>query len=105
MTDVVKPEPKTAECRSCKAPIYWAKVKKKNGDIGNHPLDKAPSPDGTHRATLTIKAKEDGQTEIIVDATWIPPKERAALVERGVRLRTSHFATCPNAEQHRRGDQ
>ena len=96
-------EPKTAECKTCHAPIYWAKVKKKDGKIGNQPLDKDPTPEGTHRARLEVKVNDEGRTDLIVHAEWVPPKERAALAAKGVRLRVSHFATCPDAKDFRGG--
>ena len=72
----------TARCRSCDAPIEWA-ITVKGSRI---PLDPG----------------EDDGGNIIVDVDGI-----AHVVGPGdngrVPRRRSHFATCPNAAQHRKG--
>lgn len=68
-----------SSCRSCGAPIEWARTPKGK----RIPLDVEPRPDGN----LAFVAGE------LVNAAGLPPE-----VER----RVSHFATCPNAAQHRR---
>ena len=69
-----------SECRSCGAPITWAIT-----DQGRRiPLDAKPNPAGNIRLDLThahILTKSDNYN--------------------GPRY-TSHFATCPNADKHRR---
>jgi hypothetical protein len=69
-------------CRSCKAPIIWAKTNSGK----NIPLDAEPCTDGN----ICIK---DGLAVVVSDkqgGVWPLPFYK------------SHFATCPNAKQHRR---
>jgi len=68
-------------CKSCRAPIKWiqmAKSGKKN------PLDVQPTPDGN------VAIGGDGLGYIVNDMNRKPP------------LYKSHFATCPNAQQHKK---
>lgn len=77
-------------CNSCGAPIRWERT-----TAGKRiPLDPAPVPDGN----VVIVDNGDGTT--------------MAMVLAGVALRLSgdavpkfksHFATCPDADSHRRG--
>lgn len=70
-----------ATCRSCEAPITWAVT-----EGGKRmPLDDVPSERG--------------------NIVYVNGVTRAAnAVDRDLKrpLYTSHFATCPNAKQHRR---
>lgn len=71
-------------CRSCHAPILWAE------SVGSHkrmPLDAAPSPEGT----VYLSAEPDGKTY-------------ARVMNKGrfPEMRTSHFATCPDAAKWRK---
>jgi hypothetical protein len=86
-----------ATCKSCGATIIWAHVTKKDGSPGKMPFDPEPREDGTHRMTVR---EVDGRAE--VKAFWVAAKARDGFLADGGNLRTSHFATCPNAEQHRR---
>ncbi|MEV7264663.1 hypothetical protein AB0N38_14035 [Micromonospora aurantiaca] len=75
------------DCRSCSAGIAWATHER---TLNPMPVDVEPSPDGnlaltlTGHGTLTCRvvnpAKAFGRTD----------------------LHKSHFASCPNADQHRR---
>jgi len=69
----------SATCKSCGAPIRWAKTAQGK----RMPLNPAPDP----RGRLALDA-----TGLIVQG------ELAAAGDRY----TSHFATCPHAAQHRR---
>jgi hypothetical protein len=78
----------TATCRSCAAPILWAVT----ADRRSMPVNLEPDPDGN------------------LDLLWVSPgmQPRVLVVDPaqptlddGPRY-TSHFATCPNADQHRR---
>jgi hypothetical protein len=67
-------------CRSCGAPITWAIT-----DQGKRmPLDAEPNPAGNVRLTLTnaVVLRKD---EVYDGPRFMP-----------------HWATCPNADQHRR---
>ena len=65
-----------AQCRSCGAEIVWVRMVK-SGKA--NPLDAKPE----MRVVITTKIGEDQYAEVV--ATYV-----------------SHFATCPNAKQHRK---
>lgn len=80
-------------CRSCGAPIFWAV----NDKGKREPIDADPREDGN----IAIVGKEEGGGDPVVrhlkkgEGDTLPG---LALPRRFV----SHFATCPNASQHRR---
>ena len=83
----MSPDTVFGECRSCKAPIRWAITAKGK----RMPLDPDPNEDGN----VTLK---------LVEGVWHAtvhgnPAEIRADAKRFI----SHFATCPFARQHRRG--
>lgn len=78
-------EPKQSTCRSCNAPIYWAKWPETGKNV---PIDAAPSPTGN----LAVSKPPTG----LVVAHWRPD------LHASHPRRTSHFATCPNAAEHRK---
>ena len=70
-----------AACRSCQAPIFWAMT-----ETGKSmPIDRDPNPEGN----------------LVLDenniASVVAPTEG-----KGQTRYTSHFATCPDAGQHRK---
>jgi len=68
-------------CRSCEAEIEWAQT-----DAGKMmPLDAKPTDDGTF-VLIGGKTRKANQGDL----------------ELRRPLHTSHFATCPNAAQHRK---
>jgi len=70
-----------AVCQSCNAPIAWAKT-----DNGRPmPMDVLPSPEGTFAFVTPGRVR------------FVPVADR-----EGYALHTSHFATCPFADKHRR---
>lgn len=69
-------------CRYCGAPILWARTTKGR----RIPLDPDPTPRGN--LTMTDGLAETCRTPL---ADPLPP------------LYTSHFATCPSADQARKG--
>lgn len=78
-------------CTSCGAPIYWAR---RGGPVGAwHPIDKDPTPHGellmihSRRANLLIYMKLSDVPDVSVE---------------GRNRYQSHFATCPNAKNHRK---
>lgn len=76
-----------ARCRSCQAEIVWART-----SAGRPmPLDAEPNPAGT----CTLEHTAEGALLVRVDPS--PPLE----VDTRPRY-TSHFATCPHADQHRK---
>lgn len=73
-------------CRSCGAPIYWARMP--SGKM--NPVDAEFSPKGN----VALRLRHDGEVMGFIELPDpIPP----------LRLRLSHFVTCPNAAQHRQG--
>lgn len=75
-------------CRSCKANIIWVRTVRGK----NHPLDAYPSPDGEW--VISTKVTPSGaKQEVMLKAT---PMDADAPHY------TSHFATCKDADQHRR---
>lgn len=74
-------------CRSCGADVLWCVY-----PTGKRsPLDALPHPEGTvQRFDPTLSAKVLTGTEL------------ATARANGARLHRSHFATCPNAAEHRR---
>ena len=73
----------TGTCRSCGAPILWTKTRKGK----NMPLDPKPDPEGRF-------------VQILQDDHILAHFDRTRS-ERGPHYQ-SHFATCPDADQHRR---
>lgn len=79
----------SAACKSCGAPIIWAKTAKGKA----MPLDDTPTPAGTF-----ILLEANALTNDLSAVT--APKEYDG--KRPRPRYTSHFATCPQAHQHRR---
>lgn len=77
-----------AACRSCAAEILWAKTVAGK----SMPLDAEPHPDGN----ITLGHIGGEECAIVVTGA-----ERAAVQIEGRPLYRSHFATCPNADEHR----
>ncbi len=84
--------PEQAKCRSCGAPIIWAKT-----EAGKPmPLDIQPSPSGT----FTIR-HADGRAWRGNLHEELQAIHKSKIKDLGPWY-TSHFATCPNANQHRK---
>ncbi|WP_256789870.1 hypothetical protein [Frankia sp. AvcI1] len=77
--------PSPSRCRSCEAPIRWATATATGRRM---PLDAEPTADGN----VTVHRGDDGQAVATVHPIGTP------IV--GTRWRP-HWATCPNADQHR----
>jgi len=84
-------------CRSCNANILWA-VTTKGKRI---PIDPTPVEDGNIR--LVVRENHLPPLALVVD---FAQRERIGTLremkEDRVELFKSHFATCPNAQKHRR---
>ncbi len=86
-------------CKSCSAPIFWAqlldeagrRVRTESGRMKAMPVNAQPDPAGN--VVLFHREGEGIVCRVLRRGEEPPP---------GARLRTSHFATCPNANQHRR---
>lgn len=73
-------------CRSCGAAIRWVETL-----IGNRmPLDPEPCVDGN------VTLDRQGRAHVLKSGN-----DRRVMREAGRTLYKSHFATCPNADQHR----
>lgn len=86
MTRAKRPVTEPTECRSCEAPILWVKWPRSGKSM---PVDAAPAPAGT--VVLTLHRGEELLAE-----------KYEANRHHGRNRYTSHFATCPNASQHRK---
>ena len=78
-------------CRSCHAPIRWART-----EHGRKiPLDVVEAPAATRHGLFALRdlASSEGPLAIAVSRAQVMP---------GDPLYVSHFATCPNANEHRR---
>ena len=73
-----------SKCKSCKAPIIWVSLKNKQGEYSPHPINVKP-----------VKG-------IILTSANMHVKGLSAVMAD---VYTSHFATCPNAAEHRKKDQ
>lgn len=78
-------------CRSCGAKIIWAKMP--SGKLC--PFDPEPSRVGTH--TITDGVASPCAKALIMVSMADPAKEFTSPL-----VYLSHFATCPNAGQHRK---
>lgn len=87
--------PATAPCRSCAAPMLW--VTFPSGK--RNPLDPTPNPDGN---IVLVEHEDRGgrpwRLAMVVGNEDLLAEARAL----GVPLYTTHFKTCPDAEEHRR---
>lgn len=80
---MTKPQP--VPCRSCRAPMFWVIT----ADGKRMPVNATPDPKGGF--VLTLKSTGELHAEVAMPST---PANRNRYV--------SHFATCPQADQHRR---
>lgn len=89
---------KLAACRTCNAPIIWA-ITVPGGK--RMPLDAAALTtaglQADTRGAFALLQATDAPLAIGLDA--LPSNT----LELEPTLRRSHFATCPNADEHRRG--
>lgn len=79
-----------ARCRSCRAPILWAVT----ADGESMPVDPHPATNGN-----VLLTRQGGRLIAGVLSRKDAARKRAT---RAVPLHLSHFATCPNADTHRR---
>ena len=78
-------------CSSCKAEILWATTTRDKALC----LDLEPNEAGTF--AVKLRPAEGGAVKVLCLYRPI-----GGPLEAGEKRRTSHWATCPNAEQHRR---
>ena len=82
-------------CRSCGAAILWAKlIDTRPGKTSKpHPFDPEPNPKGYYYLYAP------GGDVAKLEARYV---QRGEAWPEGAKRRVSHFATCPDAEEHRR---
>lgn len=98
----------SSQCRSCPAEVLWATTVPRGAKV---PLDPTPVQPGTRGALACVKGDRElfayglkTLAERIANKEQIPAEEaRQAALDR-YEWRTSHFSTCPNAGQHRKGN-
>lgn len=78
-------------CSSCKAEILWATTTREKALC----LDLEPNKAGTY--AVKLRRTEGGGVKVLC---FYRPIGKP--VDAGEKRRTSHWATCPNAESHRR---
>lgn len=81
---------RTEECRSCHAPIVWARTAFNNTPI---PIDVEPVDDGN----ILVEVKDGTAARLV--ALVLPPGDERITSERTY---TAHFATCPDGDRWRR---
>jgi len=83
-------QPIPSECNTCGAPMYWARTR----DGKAIPIDVKPTPKGNILLTYN-QSRDDLNAKVYAPNNThnIPP---------GRNRYTSHFATCPDADKHRR---
>lgn len=77
----------STHCRTCHAPVVWARTAFNGTPI---PIDVEPAENGN-----IVLSQRDGNRLV---ATVLPPGDALIPVETTY---TSHFATCPDADQWR----
>lgn len=86
--------PDFARCRSCGAQVLWVLT----GNGKRMPLDATPSAAGN----MFVFTPDNPDAALIAESTTsTSARASAARVEDRPRF-LSHFATCPNAAQHRK---
>lgn len=101
------PEPDTQRCRSCGAPIIWAVTASgKQMPLDPGFLDVVPLSDSNGDPEITGRGSRHRYlVGFDIDARSVsghalPPDVRPELPR--VKVRQSHFASCPNADKHRK---
>lgn len=93
-----------SRCRSCNAEIIWAFTAGRDDEPERAsrriPLDAKPIEKMTRGAFVLARGTEVGEP-VAIDANWFYAG-RSPMLARLPALFISHFATCPNAAQHRR---
>jgi hypothetical protein len=86
-------------CASCKAPVIWAMTE--NGK--RMPVDAEPVESGTILLSHRLPAQPPvALVQRAAGLAKLRAEHERSPQEGPLRLFTSHFATCPHADQHRR---
>ena len=86
----------TAICRSCGARILWVRTKAGKA----MPLNEVPVPEGN---VIISMGPARGQQTAIVESKEESAARRANPIDVARVAFVPHWATCPSAQQHRRG--
>lgn len=95
-------------CSSCSAPIFWAQILESSTDPrdGSVVWVRAKKPDGRYKA-MPVNAQPDPAGNVVLfrrsgEGIVCRVLKKGEEPPPSAKLRTSHFATCPNAHEHRR---
>lgn len=88
--------PTVRECSSCHARIYWAQVVDEHGERTGKPMPVDEQPDPVRGNVVLYRTSKTAR------AVFARVLRKGEPPPPGAHLRTSHFATCPNAQHHRR---
>jgi hypothetical protein len=80
-------------CKSCGAPIRWALHERTERRM---PLDALANPDG-NISVVAWGGKQGNGLSLPIIGVNVPPDKAMTPMHY-----TSHFATCPNADDHRK---
>lgn len=86
--------PTTSYCRTCNAPIEWVITERGK----RMPIDANPHPDGRFKKLPRVATEHGMATKV----RYLPDAELADARAGVSALYTSHFATCPDAADHRK---
>lgn len=84
---------KVSKCRSCQAPIVWARCKNRAGEWKSIPFDLEPTDNGNYLLFYPGGDKRKLHGRYVGRGEEWPP---------GSLPRTNHFVTCPERKQWRR---
>lgn len=74
---------KDRDCRTCGAPLKFVRIRKKDGELGR-------------RVPVSLDSREKRLVMIEDESGEIRARQTTTFV--------SHFADCPDADEHRRSD-
>ncbi len=90
-----------SECSSCQAKIIWARsLSGKKIPIDGTPLRELPE----RELGIFVLLRRSGSPDpLAMPLVGVGPLSLQAARDHQVPLFVSHFATCPHADEHRRG--
>lgn len=89
-------DPNLGSCRSCKAVVIWATMKLTSK---RNPLDPDPVTVVKAKAGIIAYNPATGAAQSVTAANIL---QTALWASRGVTFHLSHWATCPDREEHRK---
>lgn len=91
-----------AACNSCGAPIRFAKVESSGRRM---PFDDEPvpyAPRGVYAVLGSTAYTHDEAVALVSERQGVSEQRARAILDENDDWLMSHFATCPNADTHRR---